>query len=197
MAIREYKPIAIGPDWISRIKLHHPVPNHVNQWRKGHWRTRMPGFGLLHGIHRKGSNRIDAQLIDVRLGIGRNPLRDAHFSSPRDAGWSVRFDSSNLPKPADMLLSAAELGRPKSVNQISRHGWPHNPAAHAEDVHIVVLNSSVGGEMVLNQARPNTWDFVDTIWMAFHGISIVANARSTTQGVPSTHREDELSASVY
>jgi hypothetical protein len=34
------------------------------------------------------------------------------------------------------------------------HGRPHNSAAHTENVHIVALDSLLGGEMVMNQTCP-------------------------------------------
>ena len=47
MAVGEHEPVAIGPDRILGIELHHAIPERVNQRRERHRRAGMPGFGLL------------------------------------------------------------------------------------------------------------------------------------------------------
>jgi hypothetical protein len=70
------------------------------------------------------------------------------------------FESRNFPEPADMPLGPAEL-RPQEGNQeFPRYGGPDDPAAHTENVHIVVLDSLMGRKMVMNQARPNAWNLI-------------------------------------
>jgi hypothetical protein len=48
---------------------------------------------------------------------------------------------SDLTQSAKMPLGSAELGSQERIDEISRHGRGHNPAAHTDNVQIVVLNS--------------------------------------------------------
>ena len=66
MAIREHEAIAIRPDGMLRIELHHAIPNYIHQRRKRHRRPGMPGVRLLHSIDRERSNSVDAQLVHFR-----------------------------------------------------------------------------------------------------------------------------------
>src|SRR5207302_11069616 len=59
VAIREDEPIAVGPDWVLRIKAHDAIPNRINQRRECHWRTGMSRFRLLDRIDRKRANCVD------------------------------------------------------------------------------------------------------------------------------------------
>ena len=60
MTVRKHKAIAIGPDRILRIETEYAVPDGIDEWREGHWRTRMSGFRLLNGINRERTNGVDA-----------------------------------------------------------------------------------------------------------------------------------------
>ena len=62
VTVREYEPIAVGPDRVLRVEAHDAVPDRVNQWRKRHRRAGVSGLGLLDRIYREGANRIDRQL---------------------------------------------------------------------------------------------------------------------------------------
>jgi hypothetical protein len=53
----------------------------------------------------------------------------------------VRFKRNDLTQPAKMPLGSAELGAQQRIDEISRHSRAHNPAAHTDDVQIVVFNS--------------------------------------------------------
>ena len=59
VAIREDEPVAVGPDRVLRIEAHDAIPNRVNQRRQRHWRTGMPGLGLLDRIDRERANCVD------------------------------------------------------------------------------------------------------------------------------------------
>src|SRR5215472_2640995 len=65
MAVRQHKAISIGPDRVLWIEFERPIPYRVDDRRERHWRSGMPGVGLLHGINGEGANRVDAQLIKV------------------------------------------------------------------------------------------------------------------------------------
>src|SRR6478672_657417 len=69
MAVREHEAIAIGPERILRIEPHHAVPDGVNQRRQRHGRARVSGLGLLHGIHGKRTDGVDAQLVEIRAYV--------------------------------------------------------------------------------------------------------------------------------
>jgi hypothetical protein len=59
-------------------------------------------------------------------------------------------------------FSPTELVREKRLNQVPGHGWSHGPAAHTDDIHVVVLHSLAGGEVVVNQPGADTRDLVGT-----------------------------------
>jgi hypothetical protein len=56
----------------------------------------------------------------------------------------MRFKRSDLAQPAKMPLGPAEISSRERIDEISRYSRPHNPAAHTDDVHIVVFNSLPG-----------------------------------------------------
>ena len=60
MAVRQHKPVAIGPDGILRIETEYAIPKRIDEWRQGHRRTRVSGLGLLNGINRERTNCVDA-----------------------------------------------------------------------------------------------------------------------------------------
>jgi len=68
MTVGEHEAVAVGPNRILRIKAHDPVPQRVDERRKRHRRAGMSGFGLLHGVDRERANRVDRQLIELRVG---------------------------------------------------------------------------------------------------------------------------------
>jgi hypothetical protein len=59
-----------------------------------------------------------------------------------------------------MPLGSAEFDGQERVYEFPRHSRPHNSTAHTQNVHIVVFDSLVGGEMVMNQTCANTWEFI-------------------------------------
>jgi hypothetical protein len=56
----------------------------------------------------------------------------------------VRFKRSDPTQPDKMPLGPAEIGSQECIDEIFRHSRPHYPAAHTDDVHIVVFNSLPG-----------------------------------------------------
>jgi hypothetical protein len=58
---------------------------------------------------------------------------------------------SHLSQSAQMPLGLAELGCEKCIDQVLGHSGSYGPSAHADDVHVVVLNSLLGGEVIVNQ----------------------------------------------
>jgi len=49
-----------------------------------------------------------------------------------------------------MSLRLTKLGGEKRLDQIPRDGWSHSPAAHAKNVHVIVLDTLPSREMVVN-----------------------------------------------
>ena len=49
-----------------------------------------------------------------------------------------------------MSLGAAELGPQKSLNQVPSDRRPNRPAAHANNIHVIVFNALHGREVVVN-----------------------------------------------
>ena len=74
MAVREYKSITIGPDRILRIEAQDAIPDRVDQRRERHRRAWVTGFGLLHRVDRKRSNRVYAKTVEGRILFECAPL---------------------------------------------------------------------------------------------------------------------------
>ena len=78
MPAGQHKPIAPCPSRIGRVVSQVSCPQHVAKRRQGHGRAGMPAVGLLHGIHGKGSNCVDAQIVEGHAahgdGLGHLPI---------------------------------------------------------------------------------------------------------------------------
>src|SRR5437764_9233267 len=59
-----------------------------------------------------------------------------------------------------MSLRLAELSGEKRLDQVPGDGWSHGPAAHAKDVHVIVLDTLPGREVVVDQRRVNAPNFI-------------------------------------
>jgi hypothetical protein len=51
-----------------------------------------------------------------------------------------------------MPFRLTELGCQEGLDEVPSHGRAHCPAAHADDVHVVVLDPLPGREVIVNQA---------------------------------------------
>jgi hypothetical protein len=49
-----------------------------------------------------------------------------------------------------MSLRFTKLGGEKSLDQIPGYGWSHSPAAHAKNIHVIVLDTLPRRKMVVN-----------------------------------------------
>ncbi len=65
MSHRQHESISIRPNRIRRIEPEDSLPETVGDRSHGHRGARMTGVGLLHGIHRKRTDRIDAGLVEL------------------------------------------------------------------------------------------------------------------------------------
>jgi len=80
-------------------------------------------------------------------------------------------------------LGLAELGGQKSLGEVPGDGRPHRPAAHAEDVHVVVLDPLLGGEMVVHQRGAHAWHLIG----ADRGAHAAAADRHAAIHLPGRH----------
>jgi hypothetical protein len=49
-----------------------------------------------------------------------------------------------------MSRRLTKLGGEKRLDQVPRHGWSHGPAAHAKNIHMIVLDTLSCRKMVVN-----------------------------------------------
>src|SRR4029450_9156196 len=61
-----------------------------------------------------------------------------------------------------MAFGLAVFGRQKRLDEIPRYGWSHRPAAHAKDIHVIVLDPLLGRKMIVDQRRANTLNLIGT-----------------------------------
>src|SRR5262245_17086670 len=66
----------------------------------------------------------------------------------------------HLTQPPNMPLGLAEFRREKRLDQVPGDRWPDRPAAHADHIHVVVLDALSRGEMIANQAGTNSRNLV-------------------------------------
>ncbi len=59
-----------------------------------------------------------------------------------------------------MSLRLTKVGYQKCLYEVPGDGWSHSPAAHAKDVHVIVLDALPGREMIMDQGRTNSMDLV-------------------------------------
>src|ERR1700746_925402 len=59
-----------------------------------------------------------------------------------------------------MSLRLTKPSVQKRLHEIPSPCWTHGPAAHTEDVHVVVLDTLSRRKMVVNQSSPDALDFV-------------------------------------
>src|SRR5215469_11059843 len=72
----------------------------------------------------------------------------------------LRFHGSDLGKSAQVPLGLTEPGRQEGLDKIPRYSRPHSPAAHTNNVHVVVLDALPGREVVVDQTGADAWNFV-------------------------------------
>src|SRR5215831_20424359 len=61
-----------------------------------------------------------------------------------------------------MPLGPTEPGRQEGLDEIPSYGRSDGPAAHTNNVHVVVLDALPGGEVVVDQTGADTRGFVGT-----------------------------------
>ena len=63
MSGRKHEAVAIGPRRVDGVVLEKLLPQHIGHRRRSKRQAWMPAVGLFHGVDRKESQRVDAQLI--------------------------------------------------------------------------------------------------------------------------------------
>ena len=76
------------------------------------------------------------------------------FASSPDGG---RFHARQAPQVPVGLI---ELGAEERLHEIPGDGRPDGPSAHAQYVEVIVLDASLGGEVVVDEGGADTGDFV-------------------------------------
>src|SRR5215475_14752384 len=71
-----------------------------------------------------------------------------------------RLQRSHFPQPAQVSFGLTVLSRQERLYKVPSHSRPHGPAAHAKDVHVIVLDPLLGGEVIVNERGANTPNFV-------------------------------------
>src|SRR5215813_10524440 len=71
-----------------------------------------------------------------------------------------RLQRSHFAQPAQVSFGLTVLSRQERLYKVPSHSRPHGPAAHAKDVHVIVLDSLLGGEVIVNERGANTPNFV-------------------------------------
>jgi len=90
---------------------------------------------------------------------------------------------SHLAESTEMAGFLTILGTKKCLHKVPGHARTHGAPPHAEDVHVVILNSLLGREMIMNQAGPYTLGFIGTD----RGPHTTATNRNTPLHLTSNH----------
>src|SRR5262249_17217866 len=59
-------------------------------------------------------------------------------------------------------LGVAEVGGQERLDEVPSDGWSHGPAAHTKNVHMIVLDSLLGREVVVDDRRADAPHLVCT-----------------------------------
>jgi len=78
MSTRENESVASRPFWIARIVTQVTRPEGVSHRRSSHWKPRMTGVGLLHGIRREKTESINCTKLKF-IWHKNLPKRDTPF----------------------------------------------------------------------------------------------------------------------
>src|SRR6516162_900131 len=72
----------------------------------------------------------------------------------------VKFQRGYLAQTAEVALCPTELTDEKRLNKIPGHGGPNGPAAHTNDIHVIILNPLLSREMIMNESGAYAGDLV-------------------------------------
>ena len=94
----------------------------------------------------------------------------------------AKFQRCYLAKAAYVALSSTEFARQESLNEVPSYRWPHSPAAHADDIHVVILNSLAGREMIVNESCTDADNLVGADRRAYATTADCDTAKYVTRG---------------
>ncbi len=67
----QHEPVAVGPVRMLRRVAHDARVEHVRDRGERHRRPGVARVRLLHGVHRERADRVDAELVELRVGLRR------------------------------------------------------------------------------------------------------------------------------
>src|SRR4029450_8819550 len=111
MPHREHEAVTVSPDRVVGIEAQLPLPERIDDGRQRHWRPRVAGVGLLHGVHRERADRVDAEL--VQFGAHFWLLSTAGLLHPRPARGEVRVDWISWARSRSTLVFRTVPPRPR------------------------------------------------------------------------------------
>src|SRR5215471_18672963 len=91
-----------------------------------------------------------------------------------------------------MPISLAELGRQECFDEIPGYSRSHGPAAHTNNVHVVILYALPGREVVVDQPGAYARDFVGTDRRAHAATAYRDAALYLPKGYRLSQRDDEV-----
>src|SRR5262245_18065801 len=96
--------------------------------------------------------------IEGRVSRGENHSSfDSRQASLRlDFSYFQRLHFAQAPQ---VSFSLAEVTGKERLYQVPGDGWSHGPAAHAKNVHVIVLDTLPRREMIMDQRSSNTSNF--------------------------------------
>ena len=70
------------------------------------------------------------------------------------------FHARHFPQSPQVPVGLTELGVEERLDEIPGDGGPDRPSAHAEDVEVIVLDTLLRGEVVVDERRADAGDLV-------------------------------------
>src|SRR5262249_27833128 len=92
---------------------------------------------------------------------------------------------------SQMSLLLAEIGVKEGLDQIPSDCWSYGPASHTKNIHVIVLDSLLRREVVVDQRRANASDFVRADRSA-HTAAAYCAAGSLSRGAPRLARRQDV-----
>src|ERR1700756_1452997 len=79
-----------------------------------------------------------------------------------DLSRRLVFQCRNFAQTAPVALGLTEIGCRESLDQVPCLHRSHDPATHTNNVHVIVLDSLSGGEVIVDQGSANAVNLVGT-----------------------------------
>src|SRR5215831_12885046 len=87
--------------------------------------------------------------------------------TPKPDTWYLiakfsRLQRSHFPQSAQVSFGLTVLSRQKRLYKVPSHSRSYRPAAHTQDVHVIVLDALLGREVVMDQCGTDAVNLVGT-----------------------------------